>query len=284
MTSVAALRAAVAEARAAGQRIGFVPTMGALHEGHLALAADARRRSDFVVMSIFVNPLQFGPNEDFAKYPRDAEGDATKAADRGVDLLFLPDVDTMYPAGRSVTVEPGSAATRWEGEIRPGHFSGVLTVVAKLFNLVMPDVAIFGQKDLQQVTLVRAMVHDLDFPVEIVVHPIVREHDGLALSSRNVYLSAADRERAQSLSRALSDVRRRFAAGERRSDSLVAAGRAGIASAGIPVDYFAVVDPMTLESVAAAREGTPVIVAARFGMTRLIDNTVLGSPEPALDR
>ena len=283
LTSVAELRAAVADARRAGKRIGFVPTMGALHDGHLSLVDDARRRADIAVMSIFVNPLQFGPNEDFARYPRDVDGDAHKAERRRVDLLFLPDVDTMYPAGRSVTVEPGPAASRWEGEIRPGHFAGVLTVVAKLFNIVQPDIAVFGQKDLQQVTLVQAMVRDLDIPVDVVVHPIVRESDGLALSSRNAYLSADDRPRARALSQALRMIRHAHAKGERRSDALVKAGRSPLESAGIPVDYLAVVDSRTLEPAATADTGTPVILAARFGATRLIDNTILGVPDAALD-
>jgi len=257
--------------------------MGALHDGHLALVDDARRRADIAVMSIFVNPLQFGPNEDFARYPRDVEGDAVKSQQRRVDLLFLPDVETMYPAGRSVTVEPGPAASRWEGEIRPGHFAGVLTVVAKLLNLVQPDLAVFGQKDLQQVTLVQAMVRDLDIPVEVVVHPIVREADGLALSSRNAYLTASDRPRARTLSEALRTIRRAYDTGERRADALVAIGRKPLESANIPVDYLAIVDPRTLDPATTAGAGTPVIVAARFGSTRLIDNTVLGVSDPTLD-
>src|SRR5687768_3259129 len=179
------VRAAVAQARRAGRRIGFVPTMGALHAGHLALVERARAGGAFVVMSIFVNPLQFGPGEDFTRYPRDAEGDTAKAASRGADLVFLPSVEEIYPpAGRAVAVVPERLHARWEGAIRPGHFAGVLTVVAKLFNIVQPDVAVFGQKDYQQAALVRALVRDLDFPLEIVVAPTSRESDGLALSSR----------------------------------------------------------------------------------------------------
>ena len=174
-TTIAEARTALAAARARGDRVGFVPTMGFLHEGHLRLVDEARRRSSFVVMSIFVNPLQFGPTEDLARYPRDPGGDAGKATRRGVDLLFTPSADEMYPAQRVVTVVPEGIDRRWEGEIRPGHFAGVLTVVAKLFNVVRPDVAIFGQKDFQQATLVRAMVSDLDFPIELVVAPTVRE-------------------------------------------------------------------------------------------------------------
>ena len=183
---VAALRRWVADQRGSGRRIGFVPTMGYLHEGHLALVDAARRRADAVAMSIFVNPLQFAPTDDLSRYPRDLPRDRALAARRGVDLLFVPDADVMYPPGSGTRVVPGEGADRWEGEFRPGHFSGVLTVVAKLFHLVQPDVACFGRKDIQQVTLVRAMTRDLDWPIEVVVVPTVREPDGLALSSRNV--------------------------------------------------------------------------------------------------
>ncbi|HET7458114.1 MAG TPA: pantoate--beta-alanine ligase, partial [Gemmatimonadaceae bacterium] len=266
VTTVAELRGAVAEARAAGARVGFVPTMGFLHEGHLRLVDAARREADFVVMSIFVNPLQFAPTEDLARYPRDPEGDSAKAAARGVDLLFTPAVAEMYAANRAVSVVPSGLDARWEGEIRPGHFAGMLTVVCKLFNQVQPDVAVFGQKDFQQATLVRAMVRDLDIPVTVTVAPIVREPDGLAMSSRNVYLSADERRRARSLSQALRAVLAAFDAGERRSDALLAAGRRVLdAETDVHIDYFAIADAGTLEPVAAASRGAVALLAARVG-------------------
>jgi pantoate--beta-alanine ligase len=278
VSRIADLRALLGAERRAGRRVGFVPTMGFLHDGHLALVEEARRRTDVVVMSVFVNPLQFGPSEDFTRYPRDAEGDAAKARDRGVDLLFLPDAQEMYPRERVVEVVPRALASRWEGEVRPGHFAGVLTVVAKLFNIVQPDVAVFGQKDVQQATLVRAMVRDLDFPVEIVVAPTVRERDGLALSSRNTYLSADDRRRALVLARALRAIERAFGAGERDAASLDWLARGVLSEEpAVRLDYLAIVDPETLEPAAQAREGTVVAVAARVGATRLIDNVILGA-------
>jgi pantoate--beta-alanine ligase len=278
VSRIAELRALLADERRAGRRIGFVPTMGFLHDGHLTLVDEARRRSDVIVMSVFVNPLQFGPSEDFTRYPRDAEGDAAKARDRGVDLLFLPHATEMYPRERVVDVVPRALATRWEGEVRPGHFAGVLTVVAKLFNIVQPDVAVFGQKDVQQATLVRAMVRDLDFPVEIVVAPTVRERDGLALSSRNTYLSADDRRRALVLSRALRAIERSFAGGERDASSLDWLARGVLSEeSDVRLDYLAIVDPETLEPAPTARDGTVVAIAARVGATRLIDNVILGA-------
>ncbi len=278
VSRIAELRALLADERRAGRRIGFVPTMGFLHDGHLTLVDEARRRSDVIVMSVFVNPLQFGPSEDFTRYPRDAEGDAAKARDRGVDLLFLPHATEMYPRERVVDVVPRALATRWEGEVRPGHFAGVLTVVAKLFNIVQPDVAVFGQKDVQQATLVRAMVRDLDFPVEIVVAPTVRERDGLALSSRNTYLSADDRRRALVLSRALRAIERSFAGGERDASSLDWLARGVLSEeSDVRLDYLAIVDPETLEPAPTARDGTVVGIAARGGASRLFDNVILGA-------
>ena len=274
---IAELRAAVARARASGARIGFVPTMGFLHDGHLALVEEAKRRAGCVVMSIFVNPLQFAPAEDLARYPRDAAGDAAKAASRGVALLFTPGVDEMYPVERRVEVVPRALHTRWEGAVRPGHFAGVLTVVAKLLNIVQPDVTIFGQKDVQQATLVRAMVADLDIPTGIVVAPTTRETDGLAMSSRNSYLAPAERTSATALSRALFAMRDAFRHGERRAESLVDTGRAVIdAERAAVIDYLAVADGVTLEPVAEAAEGSVAMIAARIGSTRLIDNVVLG--------
>jgi pantoate--beta-alanine ligase len=284
--TTAALRAELARARAdaavlGGGRVAFVPTMGFLHEGHLALVDEARRRADVVVMSIFVNPLQFAPTEDLARYPRDPEGDAAKAAARGVSLLFTPTVDELYPRDPRVLVTPGAIADRWEGAVRPGHFAGVLTVVAKLFNLVRPDVAVFGRKDLQQATLVRAMVRDLDFPIELVVAPTTRDPDGLAMSSRNVYLSPDDRRRALALSRALRLVEARWEGGERDAAVLAAAGSAELRTEpDVVVDYFAVADPETLEPIVGRCErGAAVMVAARVGRTRLIDNVLLTQPD-----
>ena len=272
------LRLALDEPRRGGKGIALVPTMGALHEGHLALVDRARERAATVVMSLFVNPLQFGPNEDFARYPRDREGDARLAALRGVDFLFAPQPDELFRAGRAVTVVPSALASRWDGAARPGHFTGVLTVVAKLFNIVQPDVAVFGQKDIQQATLIRAMVRDLDFPIQLVVAPIVREADGLALSSRNAYLRAADRKRARVLSRALFAMRDTFDAGESSTAKLERLGHAVVAAEdAVTVEYLAVMDPETLEPSPVAVPGSIVAIAARVGDTRLIDNVILGA-------
>lgn len=274
---VAELRETLGAARARGQRIGFVPTMGYLHEGHLRLVDEARRQADVIVVSIFVNPLQFGPAEDLARYPRDLEGDAKKAEARGTDVLFTPDSTEMYPDAPRVVVTPRALAARWEGAARPGHFEGVLTVVAKLFNIVQPHVAVFGQKDIQQVTLVRAMVRDLDMPVEIVVVPTVREPDGLAMSSRNSYLDGPARQRALALSGALRAVHRAHESGERSAARLEEIARAHLAEYGVTdVDYVAVADPSTLEPLGRADVGSIVALAARVGRTRLIDNVILG--------
>lgn len=275
--TIAAVRAAVAEARRGGGRVALVPTMGYLHEGHLSLVDEAHRLGDLVVMSIFVNPLQFGAGEDLDRYPRDLERDAALAAGRGVDVLFVPATDEMYPAGEPVVrVVPGRLADRLDGAARPGHFEGVLTVVAKLLNIVQPDVAIFGQKDFQQSVLVRRMVADLDVPVEIVVAPIVREPDGLALSSRNVYLGPAERASARALSRALGAAEAAVRAGERDVARLLAAMRAVLdAEPVVRPQYVQLVDPRTLEPLATAVPGTVAAVAAFVGPTRLIDNLVL---------
>lgn len=279
VTRIAAVRAAVADARARGLRIGFVPTMGALHEGHLRLIDAARREASFVVLSVFVNPLQFGAGEDLAKYPRDTDGDIAKARTRGADLVFLPAVEEIYPEPETHTrVVPAGLDERWEGAARPGHFAGVLTVVAKLFNIVLPDVAVFGQKDAQQATIVRAMVRDLAFPLEVVVVPTVREADGLALSSRNVYLAAEDRRRALALSRSLGEMQAAFARGGRDVAALERVGLAILARDGIEPDYLAVVDPRSLAPVKEAAVGSLVLLAARVGPTRLIDNITLAAP------
>ena len=277
LTSVPDLRSWTRAQRAAGKRIGFVPTMGYLHEGHLALVDEARRRAEAVILSIFVNPLQFGPAEDLARYPRDLPHDRALASARGVDALFVPTVAAMYPPGSEVRLSPGPIAERWEGAARPGHFSGVLTVVAKLFHLVEPDLACFGQKDVQQLTLVRRMVRDLDWPVEIVAVPTVREPDGLALSSRNAYLGAEDRRRAVVLSRALQAAHQAWRGGESRPAALEAKMRQELGTEPtVAVEYISIADPETLAPLDRVDERTVVAIAARIGGTRLIDNIKLG--------
>lgn len=281
LETIGELRAWTAEARLAGDRIALVPTMGALHAGHLALVAEARRRAGRVVMSLFVNPLQFGPNEDFQRYPRNLERDAGLAEQAGVDLLYLPSVATMYPPDSDTRVVPGILAERWEGEVRPGHFVGVLTVVAKFFHQVQPDLAVFGQKDIQQLTLVRRMVADLDLPIEIVMLPTVRESDGLALSSRNAYLDPVAREQARAVSQALFAAREAWNRGERKAEQLRTMVFSVLqAVPTIQVQYLAIVDPIMLQAVETAGVGTIIAVAVRVGTTRLIDNIILGqNPE-----
>lgn len=280
---VSVLRDAVARARATGQRIGFVPTMGALHDGHLSLIDRAVSQCDCVVVSIFVNPLQFAPTEDLSKYPRTEAADLGMAQSRGAAIAFVPPVDVMYPGERVVTVVPESVAERWEGAIRPGHFSGVLTVVTKLFNLVQPDVAVFGQKDLQQVALIRALIRDFDFPIHLDVGPIIREPDGLAMSSRNRFLSSSARADARLLSRALAEVASCFASGVTDTARLRDVGGASLRTAhDVEVNYLDVVEPHGLAPVVHASAGDFVIVAARVGTTRLLDNHRLGDPVPPL--
>lgn len=266
-------------ARAEGKRIAFVPTMGFLHEGHLALVDRAHTVGDLVVMSIFVNPLQFGPREDLARYPRDLARDSELAGRRGVNVLFVPPDEEMYPGGKpAVTIVATGLANRMEGEFRPGHFEGVLTVVAKLFHIVRPDVAVFGQKDFQQCVLVKRMCVDLNLPVELEIVPTVREPDGLALSSRNVYLSAAERMSALLLSQSLRAAQASFATGERDADTLVGIARAVLAQdAGVRVQYVELVDPRTLTSPRHADTHSVMAVAALVGNTRLIDNMSLGT-------
>jgi pantoate--beta-alanine ligase len=277
IASVARLRAWRAAQRAAGRRVALVPTMGHLHEGHLALVDEARRRADAVVLSIFVNPLQFGPDEDLERYPRDLPRDRSLSEARGVDMLFVPSVDEMYPPGMEIRVAAGETAERWEGAARPGHFAGVLTVVAKLFHLVEPEVACFGQKDVQQLTLVRRMLRDLDWPIALAVVPTVRDADGLALSSRNVYLSPAERADALSLSRGLRSAEAAWRTGERSAAALDSVVRTSLGAApGVRAEYIAVVEPERLRPVERAAAGTIIAVAARVGGTRLIDNVILG--------
>jgi len=276
---IAPLRSALMEPRRRGLSIGLVPTMGSLHEGHLQLVDEARRRSGFVVLSVFVNPLQFGPHEDFARYPRDLARDVSLAERRGVDLLFAPPAEELFSPDRVVVTTPLALADRWEGAARPGHFTGVLTVVAKLFNIVQPTVAVFGQKDIQQAVLIKAMTRDLDFPVQIAIAPTVREGDGLALSSRNAYLSPGDRRHALVLSRALRAIGEAYDRGEYDASKLEQLGWEILASeADVQVEYLAIMDAQRLEPVAIAEQGSIVAVAARVGGARLIDNMILGQP------
>lgn len=273
---VAELRALVAKARSSGARIGLVPTMGALHEGHLSLVDRARSLADWTVLSIFVNPLQFGAGEDFDRYPRDLDRDVALALSRGVDAVFAPTVAEMYPGGAPQTVvTPGSMAEQLCGSSRPGHFQGVLTVVAKLFGIVGPDVAVFGNKDYQQARLIERMVADLNIPVRIDTIATVREADGLALSSRNCYLSAAHRTAALGLVAGLNAAQGRFASGERDPAVLRGAMRAELQRAGAEVEYAEVVDPATLQAVSNAFPGAACAIAARVGGVRLIDNATL---------
>jgi len=261
--------------RKRGRRIGFVPTMGYLHEGHLQLVDRARARADRVVLSIFVNPLQFGPNDDFTTYPRDLGRDRALAGGRAVDCLFLPPTVALYPAEPEVRVAPGPMADGLEGAARPGHFQGVLTVVAKLFHLVEPDIAVFGRKDFQQAMLVRRMVADLDFGLEIDVAPTVRELDGLALSSRNSYLNADQRRAALALSRALRAVEQAWRGGQADPTVLERRGMEVLRAPGVTPEYLALVGE-DLRPVTRADARTVVVVAARVGATRIIDNVVLG--------
>ena len=276
LRTVAEMRAACRGAQGLGSGLGLVPTMGALHAGHVSLLRTARGRSGVVAASIFVNPLQFAAGEDLGKYPRTFDEDCAVLEREGVDLLFAPTDAEMYPGGRGGTfVEVPGIGDRLDGASRPGHFRGVATVVAKLFHIVGPEEAFFGQKDAAQVAVLRAMVRDLNFPVRLVVCPTVREPDGLAMSSRNRYLSAEERVRALALSRGLECVQKAWLTGESKAGALREAllGELG----GVQVDYAEVVDEHTLEPVADVRGGALVAVAAYLGQTRLIDNLVLGA-------
>jgi pantoate--beta-alanine ligase len=267
-------------ARGRGERVALVPTMGYLHEGHLALVREARRHADLVGVSIFVNPTQFGPNEDLGRYPRDLAGDLAKLAGAGADVTFVPPAAAMYPAGYQSFVQVRELEKGLCGDRRPGHFVGVATVVLKLLNIARPHVALFGEKDYQQLMVVRRMVRDLDVPVEIVAVPTLREADGLAMSSRNSYLSAPDRARAAALYRGLSAARTRHAAGERRAPALIEAAAAEIGPAVDRVDYIEVRDAETLAPVDPVDGPAVVLVAAFVGTTRLIDNVRLGPTAP----
>jgi pantoate--beta-alanine ligase len=275
-TTIDSLRAESRAARVAGKRIGFVPTMGALHDGHLSLIRAAKSRCDLVVASIFVNPTQFGPNEDLAKYPRTFERDCQLLEKENADLLFAPTVEEMYPQDAVTWVTVEGLSEKLDGKSRPGHFRGVTTVVAKLFHIVEPDIAFFGQKDAAQVAIIRRMVRDMKFPVEIVACPIVREPDGLAMSSRNAYLDSSQRKAALVLSRALWEVERKYKSGERDTNTLIEHGKQLIAKEpAARLDYLELVNADTLDPVAQATPGTMVAVAAYVGNTRLIDNLLL---------
>lgn len=272
--SIAALRQQLDSWRHAGERIAFVPTMGSLHAGHLALVTAARQAAERVVVSIFVNPLQFGPNEDFQRYPRSLDEDSRKLAETGADLLFAPPVDEVYPRGpaQATRVEVAELGDILEGAHRPGHFSGVATVVAKLFNMVQPQQALFGEKDYQQLLVIRRMAADLCFPVQVVGLPTVRQADGLALSSRNAYLSPDQRVAAPALYQALRRAAASLAQGERDFAALEQAGMAALQAVGFEPDYFAIRRADTLQPPGADAAEVVILAAARLGQTRLIDN------------
>ena len=273
---IAEMQAASRAARMGGLSIGFVPTMGALHEGHLSLARRARAQATLVVVSIFVNPLQFGPSEDFGRYPRTLESDCALLEAEGVEVVFAPSTEQMYPPGATTVVHVEGLSDRLDGRSRPGHFRGVSTVVAKLFHIVGPDCAVFGQKDAAQVAVLRRMVRDLNMPIELIVAPIARDPDGLALSSRNAYLSAEERRQALVLHRALQRVEELAKSGELNSERLRSAALYVLADEPAAVlDYLEIVNPDTLLPVDSVARGALFAVAASFGPTRLIDNVLL---------
>jgi pantoate--beta-alanine ligase len=270
------MRAACRAARRGGRQLGLVPTMGALHEGHFSLVRAALGSCQVVAASIFVNPTQFGPSEDLAKYPRSFERDRDLLASEGVELLFAPSVEEMYPAGGVTWVTVEELSDKLDGRSRPGHFRGVATVVAKLFHVIEPDAAFFGQKDAAQLAIVRRMVRDLNFPVKIVACPIVREADGLAMSSRNAFLDARERTQAVVLQRALARMKKSWEAGEHDAAKLVAMGREEIAGEkSVRLDYLEIVDPDSLDPVGNLGDRALAAVAAFLGSTRLIDNILL---------
>ncbi|MDD1977747.1 MULTISPECIES: pantoate--beta-alanine ligase [Pseudomonas] len=272
--TVRELRAAVARARSEGKRIGFVPTMGNLHSGHAALVTKAAQRVDFVVASIFVNPLQFGPSEDLDKYPRTLAADQEKLLQAGCHLLFAPTVEEMYPDGMDgqTRVSVPQLSEGLCGASRPGHFEGVATVVSKLFNMVQPDLAVFGQKDFQQLAVIRALVRDLNMPIQIIGEPTVRAEDGLALSSRNGYLNDAQRQSAPTLYRVLSEMAHAIEQGQRDYPALIAQGQAQLATAGFLPDYLEIRQALSLRPAAAEDRDLVILAAAVLGNTRLIDN------------
>src|SRR6202140_3000328 len=274
--TISEARAACRDARSDRKRLGLVPTMGALHEGHLSLVRAAEAQCDKVAVSIFVNPTQFGPTEDLSKYPRQFDRDCQFLEKEGIDILFAPSVDEIYPHGQVTWVLVEGLSEKLDGRSRPGHFRGVPTIVAKLFNILEADAAFFGQKDAAQLAVIRRMVRDLNFPLEIVACPIVRDPDGLAMSSRNAYLNREDRGRALVLQRSLQQVQQEFQKGERIAARLIATAKNVFArEPQVVLDYFEIVDPDTLDPVERISQKTLVSVAAYAGSTRLIDNTVL---------
>jgi len=274
--SIPALKSAVRRWKSKNRTIGFVPTMGYLHEGHLSLVRASKKKADVTVVSIFVNPTQFGPKEDFRTYPRDFERDAGLLKKEGVDVLFYPDAEEMYPGGYKTYVEVHDLQDKLCGRSRPGHFRGVSTVVLKLFNIVRPDYAFFGQKDAQQAIILRRMARDLDLDVRVEVMPIVREADGLAMSSRNTYLGPDGRKAGLSLSRSLRQAKMRIGAGERRPAVILSAMKEMIAAEpSARIDYIEAVDMDTLEPVKEISEGTLIALAVFIGKTRLIDNMIV---------
>jgi len=276
LPTIAEMKAACREVTRRGKTLGFVPTMGALHDGHLSLVRASKSCCDVTAVSIFVNPLQFGPTEDLAKYPRSLERDATMLEQLGVDLLFIPSADEMYPAGARTYVTVEGLSDKLDGASRPGHFRGVATAVAKLFEIVRPDSAFFGQKDAAQVAVLRKLVNDLNLDVELVVCPIVREKNGLAMSSRNAYLTSEQRQQALVLHRSIMRVQAAANTGNHDAARLVEAGKQVIAEEpGVRLDYFAIVHPDTLDPVTDTSHGALVAVAAYVGATRLIDNLLL---------
>lgn len=273
---IATLHRAVAALKQGGKSVALVPTMGALHDGHLSLVRMARRVADHAVVSIFVNPTQFGPNEDYAAYPRDEARDAALLVEEGTSLLWAPEVATMYPGGHRTHIEVAELGADYCGAARPGHFDGVATVVAKLFNQVRPDVAIFGEKDWQQLAIIRRMVRDLDFAIDILGAPIARDTDGLALSSRNAYLSKEQRKAAIAFPDALNAAARAIAGGTNVAEALARAEAAIVAGGFDSVDYVALADADSLEKLSAFRKPARLLAAARIGKTRLIDNLPVG--------
>jgi len=277
-STIAEVRAARADARADGKSLGLVPTMGALHEGHLSLVRAAKAQCDAVAVSIFVNPTQFGPTEDLAKYPRQFDRDCQLLQQEGVDILFAPPVEEIYPQGNVTWVLVEGLSDKLDGRSRPGHFRGVTTVVAKLFHIIDPHAAFFGQKDAAQLAVIRRMVRDMHFPVEIVACPIVREADGLAMSSRNLYLNQKERACASILHRSLEQVERDFRAGDRIAAKLISAAEEVVGSEPlVRVDYLEIVDPNSLDPIERISGKALVAIAAYVGATRLIDNVVLDS-------
>ena len=267
--------------RRSGKRIGVVPTMGYLHEGHASLMRIARRQSDHVITTIFVNPMQFAPNEDYARYPRDLDRDIQIAESAGTDILFTPEANEIYPNGYLTHVHVEQLSTLLEGKFRPTHFKGVTTVVAKIFHLTKPHLAVFGQKDIQQVMIIKKMVKDLDFDIEIIVGPTVREPDGLAMSSRNVYLKEAERQQSTVLHRSLRHAENRIESGERNAQIIIdEVNRLISAQPAATIDYISIADPVTLQELRTIQPSTEAIVslAVRFGSTRLIDNIMVKVP------